>query len=131
VIGMEKPMTRVGYPIVLIAMAIQGLTPDYSNLASSMLFRLVCSGLADPGGCTPLPIPRGDQDGVPGEVCGEASGRDVTRVRLDDDGRPCLRFLPVDLLDRPGRSAPLSSLPPGVVMRWPYGLIISLCRFVC
>jgi hypothetical protein len=128
---MEKPMTRAGYWILLIAMAVQGLTPDYSNLASSLRFRLVCSGLADSGGCTPLPFPRGDLDGVPGEVCGEASAHDAPRVRLDADGRPCVRFLPGGLLDRPGRSAPLSSLPPGVVLRWPDGLIISLCRFVC
>jgi hypothetical protein len=136
VMGMEKPMTRAGSWFLLIAMAVQGLTPDCSNLASSMLLRLVSSGLADSraaGGCTSLPIPRGDHDEIPGEVCGEASDRDATRVQLDADGRPCIRFLPVGLLDRPGRSAPLSSpsLPPGVVMRWPDDLIISLCRFVC
>lgn len=133
---MEKPMTRAGYWILLVAMAVQGLTPNSSNLASSLLLRLVCSGLADSravGGCSPLPTPGGDRDEIPGEVCGEASDRDTTRVQLDADGRPCIRSLPVGLLDRPGRSALLSSppLPPEVVMRWPDGLIISLCRFIC
>lgn len=136
VIGMEKPITRAGSWILLIAMAVQGLTPDGSNLASSMLFRLVSSGVAGSraaGGCAPLPIPvpRGDHDGIPGEVCAEASDRDAPHVRLDADGRPCLRFLPAVPLDRPGRSAPLSSFPRGVVMRWPDGLIASLCRFLC
>jgi hypothetical protein len=134
VIGMEKPMTRVGYGILLIAMALQGLTPDCSNLASSMLLRLVSSGLAESraaDGCTPLPIPRGDQDGIPGEVCGEASDRDATRVRLDADGRPCVRFLPVGLLDQLSRSAPLSSLLTSVVLRWPDGLNAPFCRFLC
>jgi hypothetical protein len=136
-IDMGKSLTRAVYGILLIAMAIQGLTPDYSNLASSWLLRLVTSGSADSraadGGSAPLPtpVPRGDHDGIPGEVCAEASDRDAPRVRVGAGDRPGAPFLPVGPLDRPSRSAPRPSIPPGVVTRGSDGLIPSLCRFLC
>ena len=135
--GDDPRSTKAGYRILLIAMAIQGLTPDRCDLASSWLLRLVHSGLFDPlpadGRSTPSPIPnpRGQDDGVPGESVLTVVA-DVTRcVRFNTGERPCVHHLPVGLLDRHPRSAPHSPRPPGVIVRRSKGLLLSLCRFDC
>jgi hypothetical protein len=135
--GSDKGSIRAGYRVLLIATAIQGLTPDYGNLASSCLLRLVTSGSADSRAADRVPPPRstpvpgGDHDGVPGEVCSTIAPHAALRARLDTGGRPCVRFLPVGFLDRLSRPAPRSLDPPGVVIRGPDGLIPVLCRFLC
>jgi hypothetical protein len=129
--------TRAGYWVLLVAMTIQGLTPDGGNLASSWLFRLVSAGpvegLATGGDpiSIPAPLHDGDDDGVPGELCRPVGAETALRVRLDDGSRLRIPFLPAGLLERSGRSATRSLHPPGPVPRGPAGLIPSLCRFLC
>jgi hypothetical protein len=137
VTGRDKQLIRAGYWILLVAMAIQGLTPDGSNVASSWLLRLVTAGLADSwvagGGPAPshTPIPRGDHGDVPGEIGSLARAGAALRIRLETGVRPCVDFLPVSLLDRLPRPALGSCDPPGTAMRGSDGLIPSLCRFLC
>jgi hypothetical protein len=114
-------------------MAIQGLTPDCGSLASSWLLRLVASGPADSRteDGAPAPIPRGDQGDLPGAIGPAIAAKSLPRGRLDDGGRIGLHFLPVSPLERPGRPAPGSLLPPGAVPQSPGERLICLCRFLC
>jgi hypothetical protein len=118
-------------------MAIQGLTPDPSHLASSLLLRLVGSSLASssvaPRDAAPAPTPNhnGEHDGVPGEICSFARADAALRVRLDNGGRPWIPFLPIEFLYWPCRLAARSFDPARVVLRGSHGLIRSLCRFLC
>ena len=135
--GRDGRSTRAGYRVLLVAMAIQGLTPDDGNLASSWLFRLVSAGPA--GGMVaggdassmPTPLRGGDDDGLPGEWCRTVAAEAALRGRLDVGSRLCLPFLPAGLLERPTRSAPRSPHPLGLIRHGPHGLIPSLCRFLC
>jgi hypothetical protein len=136
VIGRDWLSTRAGYGILLVAMAIQGITPDYVNLASPWLLKLVISVSADDpaeGDPSPSPAPldRNDGEGVPGEFCSKATAESALRVNLDTGGRLCVRYLPSALLDSPGRSATRSLHPHGVVQPGFDGSIPSLCRFQC
>jgi hypothetical protein len=118
-------------------MAVQGLTPDDGNLASSLLLRLVSAGPADgmalhgDASSLPTPVRGGDDNRVPGEFCRAVAAGNALRVRLDDGIRLRLPFFPGGLLDRPIQSAPCSILAPGLVPRAPDGLIPSLGRFRC
>lgn len=114
-------------------MAIQGLTPDYSNLASSWLLRLVSSGPADGRAADgdAAPIPHGDEGDVPGAVGSMAAARPAQRGRLDAGGRIGIPLLPVEFLEQPGRTPPPSLHPPGIVPPGPDGRLSSLCRFLC
>jgi hypothetical protein len=129
----DRRSTRAGCRILLIAMAIQGLTPDYGNLASSWLLRLVTSGPADGRAADgdSAPIPRGDQDNVPGTIGSTAAARSALRGRLDAGGRIGIHILPVNSLERPGRTTPRSLHPPGTHPTGPDGRLSSLCRFLC
>lgn len=135
--GRDGRLTRAGYWVLLVAMAIQGLTPDDGNLASSLLLRLVSAGPADgtarrgDASSMPPPLHGGDDDDLPGEFCRTAAAGNVLRARLDDGVRLRLPFLSAGLLDRQNRSAPCSSLALGLVPRAPDGLIPSLGRFRC
>jgi hypothetical protein len=135
--GMNRGSTRAGYWVLLVAMTIQGLTPDDGNLASSWLFRVVSAAPVDDtaaGGdpaSIPTPLRDGDDDGVPGEICRAVAAASSLRGRLDGGGRLRIRFLPAGPLERPTRSAPRSLHPPGPGPRGPDGLIPSLCRFLC
>ena len=135
--GRDGRTTRAGYWVLLVAMAIQGLTPDDGNLASSWLFRLVSAGTGRRHGrgrrasSMPTPLRGGDDDGLPGEWCRTVAAEAALRGRLDVGSRLCLQFLPAGLLERPARSAPRSPHPPGLIRHGPDGLILSLCRFLC
>jgi hypothetical protein len=137
VMGRDGRLTRAGYWVLLVAMAVQGLTPDDGNLASSLLLRLVSAGpagdmaLHDDASSLPPPLHGGDENGVPGAFCRTVAVGGALRVRLDDGTRTRLPFLPAGLLDRPNRSAPRSILAPGPVPLAPGGLIPALGRFRC
>jgi hypothetical protein len=128
---------RAGYGILLVAMAIQGLTPDDGNLASSWLLRLVSAvptdDMAQDGQAPSMPTPpRGcDDDGVPGEFCRGVAAVTALRIRLDDGSRLRIYFLPAGLPDWPTRSGARSVYPAGLFLRGPNGLIPSLGRFRC
>ncbi len=134
--GVRRSMWA-GYRIVLLVMAIQGLTPDSASLASPWLLRLITpasvDGLAAGDGSSSMPKPlHGDEEGgVAGVICQPATAVSAPRVRLEDDRRLSIPFLAATLCDRPIRSAPPSVRFRGLVQRWPDGLIRSLCRFLC
>jgi hypothetical protein len=126
-----------GYRIVLLAMAIQGLTPDSASLASPSLLRIVTSasvdGLAAGEGSSSMPKPlHGSEDGgVAAVICQPVEAESAPCVRRDDDRRLSIPILAAGLFDRPIRSAPRSVRSRGLVQRWPDGLIPTLCRFLC
>lgn len=128
---------RVGYPILLVAMAIQGLTPDHGDLASPRLLRHVISELAGSrsaeGGPSPSPVsvPRGEDDGAPGEICTKVDVRALRRAGLDAGFRPWAGGSPMVGSDRPTRSVRVPRSILGVVVPGPDALILSLCRLLC
>jgi hypothetical protein len=137
VMGKHRPPSRAGCRILLVAIAIQGLTPDHASLASTWLLR--CITLGSPGhwaaddGAAPMPTPihGGDHDVVPGESCSNVAAESSLRVRFDTGGRLCIHVIPISLLERPNRSDFRSPCPIGVVRWGSDGLIRSLCRFLC
>jgi hypothetical protein len=134
VIGRDWLLTQAGYGILLLAMAIQGLTPDYRNLASSWLLRFVTSISADvplaDGDPSPMPAPL-QSEGGPCEICRMVTAETALRIRSDDGNRLCISFLIATLLERPIRSAPRSRRLLGVIPPRSDGLVPSLCRFQC
>jgi hypothetical protein len=133
----DRQTAGAGLRILLVAMAIQGLTPDRGDLASSRLLQLVASGLVDcesaDSGSAPssIPIPRDWDDGLPGVLGSTLVASAALRTHLDTGGRPALHFLPAGLLNQLIRSVPRSLRPAGIVVRGPDGLIVSICRFLC
>ncbi len=64
-------------PLVLISMAIQGVTPDPQDLASLNALRLFCPGL--------LAFPGSSDDELPDDVSGPAdSGSDIMLRRIEE-----------------------------------------------
>jgi hypothetical protein len=137
VMGTDRLSTRAGCCILLVAMAIQGLTPDQLNLASSWLLRLVLAEMVDSpsadGDRAPsqTPSPLGQEDGAPDEIVSTVVHNATPRVRIDSDRWLPFDALPVDIRERPTRSALHSLHPPGVVVQGSDGLILSLCRLIC
>jgi hypothetical protein len=133
--GVGKRSTWAAYRIVLITMAIQGLTPDYSSLASPWLLRIVASpsvhGLAASDDASPLPRHDSDDGGVPGAMCQSEAVVSAPRVRLDDDRWLRILFLATSLRDRPIRSATRSLSSQCLVQPRSYGPIPPLCHFLC
>jgi hypothetical protein len=135
--GVARRSMWAVYRIVLLNMAIQGLTPDSASLASPWLLRMITpapvDGLAAGTGSSSIPMPQhGSKGGGVAEVISQpAADVSTPRVRLDDDRWLSIPFLTATLRDRPIRSAPRSLRSRGLVQRWPDGLIPSLCRFLC
>jgi hypothetical protein len=134
---MDRRTTWAGYRILLVAMAIQGVTPDCDNLVSSRLLRLIASGWtggpAADGASTPMqtPIPPDDGDGDPGLFCSKVAAGCALRVRLDTGDRRFIHFIPIHFLERSSRSVPRPFDPPGVALRGSDSLYACLCRFLC
>ncbi len=110
---------------LLIASAIQGLTPDADNLASTNTLQVVCQIPGERGSATDHALPTW------GEVCeglGNPSERNITRVRCRADhvtshcNHEYARFEGSSF----GRS--LATRDRGVP---PCGLTRSLCRPLC
>jgi hypothetical protein len=137
VMGEHRPPIRAGYRILLVAIAIQGLTPDRASLASTWLLRCVALGSPDHwavgDGAAPLPTPThgGEQDVAPGVFCSNVTTGSSLRVRLDTGGRFCIHLIPIGLLEWPSRSDSRSRCPTGVVWWGSDALIHSLCRLRC
>jgi hypothetical protein len=135
--GTDGPSTRAACCILLVAMAIQGLTPDQLNLSSSWLLRLVLAESGDSPSAdgdhapTQIPSPLGQDDGASGEIVSTVVHVATPRVRIDCDRWFPFNALPVGLRVRPTRSALHSLHPPGVVVQGSDGLILSLCRLTC
>jgi hypothetical protein len=119
--------------IALIALSIQGVTPDSDDLTSFSLSRILLSILADSICPIDDSVPLGDEthDEKPDEVCMPASAgvRLPLRCRV---GTLRIRGLIPALADertrRPDHLRPPSS-PGGSVQRGE--MILSLCRLTC
>ncbi len=135
--GVARRSMWAGYRVVLLAMAIQGLTPDSASIVSPWLLRIVTSasvdGLAAGDGSSSMPTPLhgSEEGGVAGVICQAEAAVSAPRVRLDDDRRLSIPFLAAGLRDRPIPSTPRSRPSRSVVQRWPDGLLPFLCRFRC
>lgn len=131
-----RRMSGLGFGVLLFAMAIQGLTPDYASLASPWLLRLVSAwsmgeaiAEGDPSS-RPAPL-RGDDAGDLDGSWGTVAAKAGARVRLDDDGPSLRSLLSAGFLERPAPPACPSHRPPRPAVRGPGGLISALCRFRC
>ncbi len=110
---------------LLIASAIQGLTPDADNLASTKALQVLCQIPGDGGSATDQTLP------LWGEVCegpGNPSEQDIARVRCraDEVASKC---------NPDGAPLDGSSFGRSLVTRQrgapPCGLTRSLCRPLC
>ena len=73
-----KPRHTAGVWMLLIAIAIQGVTPDAHDLASWNFIRLLCSFLSGPEKLA-------DNDDLPDEVCGPIQPETRTVLRGKDE----------------------------------------------
>ena len=132
-----KRSSGAGIAILLVAAAIQGLTPDRDDLASSRILRLLETTRVSPratGGNpapTPISIPHDQDHGIPGEISGKVVPRVALRARLDDDIRSSDPLLPPGYLEPPIPSSLHPLPPPRAASRGPVDLIGSLCRLLC
>jgi hypothetical protein len=109
----------------LIAVAVQGITPDAQDMASLKALWLLCLPLADSG------VPS-DDDGTPDEVC-EPVGAQINRIArqpvgCDEQVRP----VSVSIESRPNSVAAAGSMI-GKPARTNSGdgLVFDLCRLNC
>lgn len=129
--------TRAGFRILLFAMAVQAITPDLRDLASSRLFRLVSSGLspsrAPAGAPTPsrTPVPLDQDDQSPDDSCGVIDAGAASRVRLETGARLRVQFLLADLPEHLGPLTLRASTVPGTAIWTVDRSNSSLCRFRC
>jgi hypothetical protein len=118
---------------LLIAFAIQGVTPDVHDLASRALFQMLFEVLGDSTiacGGDSFPSPDEDQNEMPDDVC-VAAGLTVLVPRLQTDGSSRSS----DSLDnwsaRPVRLNILPISPSQGVLGRGRDLVLSLCRLNC
>ncbi len=110
--------------VLLIAVAIQGITPDANDLASTKALRLLCQLSAD------FRIPNDDADQACGEVCGSLR-RTVRLILAEAAGAEHFDFISVFI------KTPLDDLATGVSLAnrarsLPDGdLPQVLCRMLC
>ena len=122
-----RPCYSIWFYVLLIAVAIQGVTPDAQDLASIKTLRLLYPSLADSGN-------EPDNDGLPDEVCGPAQPDSAMLLRRrpepndlanalslwTDHDHPLTIKLGAVRLDDCGGKLPRV-----------HDLICSLCRFQC
>ncbi len=112
--------------VLLVAFAIQGITPDAQDLASINALRIFCPILTEFDTAA-------DQDEWPDDVCGPVQSEASLLLQLarDPNGSPTFepamaeaRFRPIDLASRrfAARRAALDSITE---------LTCSLCRLIC
>ena len=128
----DSTALRIGRHFLLIALAIQGFTPDFRDLASRWLIKLLtCNSTAftmDVG--SSRHHGENHREG-PDHVCSPASVDASLRTRLDNGSRPFAAFTP---LKPYGGWVPLVhvfSRRLGIATRERHDMIRSLCRFVC
>jgi len=112
--------------ILLIALAIQGITPDSNDLASSNALKLFCPFLTDADRMV-------DEDKFPDDVCEPVRVEiDLCRCQLADfDGLPFPRFATAEAQWGRVKSDALPFVArDGTLIRID-GLIHSLCRLKC
>ena len=123
--------SRIGRNLLLIALTIQGFTPDFRNLASPWLIRLLACSSAEmvPGEPAAPLSPQDHQDG-PSEFGAPASLDAIPRNRYDSSIRPCAALPPPAPSERWIAPALGSCHFFGIAERGSHDLIRSLCRFL-
>ena len=117
--------------LLLIALAIQGFTPDFHNLASRWLIQLLtCQTTTLMAGEGSPPRPDKEHHQGPDHVCAPVSIDATPRIRLDAGARSCATFTPVGPCERWIPEAPVSLHLFGIAPRGSHDVIRSLCRFL-
>jgi hypothetical protein len=122
--------------VLLLATAVQGITPDPGGVVSSRFFELVSSGCFDDpvpdggGNSSSAPLPRDGHDVAPDEVCSPLVGA-TSRDRLDHGSPLCIQVVHVGLHKDPVRTLPRRRRGTVAGLRGSDGLMASLCRFLC
>lgn len=128
---------KAGSLALLIAMAIQGVTPDDLDLASGRIIRLVQAGWAGPRpgreGTAPsgLTISGDRGHSAPRENGPTISPGVASPVRVADRVRTILHALPARTFLGTTRSDPGTPRPCAAVAPWADGLIVPPCRLNC
>jgi hypothetical protein len=128
--------------VCLVAMAIQGVTPDAQDLASPALSRVLraitapdgLTGLdAARGGALPPPGPGRDpsRDGMPDEVCAPVSAPSRVAVRASVEGRSHLDLPPPPPTDPSSRTGGARPAHPAGPAAGGDRLTVGLCRLTC
>jgi hypothetical protein len=124
--------SRIGRLILLVALAIQGVTPDPRSLASPRLFRILTWELADLAfGQDPDPPPIGDRDENPSDVCSPSGMHEGPRLSRDPAGRPGAEITSNCSCGRLLQSSILSFHAHILAMQGGDDRILALCRFRC
>jgi hypothetical protein len=126
VMGHGRLFHRICLHSLLIAVAIQGVTPDAQDLASFNALRLFCPALADTSNLD-------DNNDLPDDVCGpvEFETDSVVRGRSKSDDQPLRAFVSIELHVLKIQSNALRSAPgDGAIMRI-NDMIDSMCRLDC
>jgi hypothetical protein len=112
--------------ILLIALAIQGITPDSNDLASINALKLFCPRLTDADQMV-------DEDEFPDDVCEPVRVQiDLGRCQLADlDGLPFARFATAEAQMGRVKSDALQFVARRGTLTRIDGLIHSLCRLKC
>jgi len=121
--GQGRRFQAIALLVLLIATAIQGITPDAQDLASLKALRLIC---LVPANSTDL----ADEDESPDIVCGPAQPVMNLRMRRADRV-PLPRFVPTDLSLGLFHSNSLQLPCPDSRIPRADGLIHILCRLTC
>jgi hypothetical protein len=122
---------RIGRDLLLIALAIQGLTPDSRDLSSPRLIRLIaCKSHAVRSGEGPPPLQAVDHLDGPDAVCAPVVNDQIERIRLRVDARPFVAFTPPRPCERWLHSAGISCHLFGAAARGSRDRIRSLCRLL-
>jgi hypothetical protein len=116
----------VCFHLLLIATAIQGVTPDAQDIASLNALRLLCPALAGSNALA-------SDDGLPDEVCGLNTWEMelVLRARGDSDEQTSHTFFCSDKNGQTTRSSALLPVIRGGNPADANDLIHSLCRLNC
>ncbi len=123
---MDIGSIRIYRYLLLIALAIQGFTPDFRNLSSRWLIQLLTCNSG--GGSSPLPGEERHEG--PDQVCAPVSIDATPRTRLDNGARPLAAPMPLSPSQRWIRSTPVSLHFFGIATRGSHDLLRSLCRFL-
>jgi hypothetical protein len=130
--GRDARSSRIGRMILLVALAIQGVTPDFRNLSSPWLLRILDWEMGDLAfGKDSEPLPVENHDDGPSDVCAPGSMHNSLRLHRDSVGRLAAEFTPIGPSERLIRSSVLSFHPHILARHGGDDLIRSLCRFLC
>jgi hypothetical protein len=122
--GQGRLSRTICLQFLLVASAIQGITPDAQDLGSAKALWVFCPVLADAGSLA-------DDDGLPDEVCGPAqSAALIIRMASSDDvAYPA--FASTEPLLAPIQASALRSNSRRPCSARINELIYSLCRINC